>query len=100
MASAKKVFFWGCLGCGGFMALIVILVIGAGAFIGYKAVQFGGEVGKEYAELTTNYEHLDQEYPFTKPENQLMPEDRFQEFLQIRSSAIEFAKQYEQEFEK
>lgn len=100
MASAKKVFFWGCLGCGGFMALIVLLVIGAGAFIGYKAIQFGGEVGKEYTELSTNYEQLDQEFAFTEPENQLMAEKRFDEFLQIRASAIKFAKQYEQEFEK
>ncbi|MDP8246474.1 MAG: hypothetical protein P9L94_20510 [Candidatus Hinthialibacter antarcticus] len=100
MASTKKVLLWGCLGCGGFLALLIVLALGGVGFFAYQAVQFGTEIAKEYTTLTQNYEQLDQEIAFTPPENQLFTDERLKEYFVVRSSAVKFAEQYGDTFGK
>lgn len=98
MASGKKIFLWGCLGCGGFLALLILVIVGgAGVFV-FRAVQFGTEITQEYASISENYQQLDQEFPFTPPENNQLTEERVQEFLLTRSNAVAFAEQFGDKF--
>ncbi len=93
MANGKKIFLWGCLGCGGFLGLLILLLVGGTGFFAYKAVQFGTEITQKYATLTQDYDQLDQQFAFTPPEDQQMTDERLKEYLKIRSAAVAFSKE-------
>lgn len=97
MVSGKKVALWGCLGCGGFVFLVFVV---PGIFIAYRGIQFGKEIGQAYREVAVGYTAIDQEYPFVRPEDGIMNEERLKTFLQIRGDIAEYAHEQIQKLEE
>ncbi len=100
MPNGKKVAIWGCLGCVGFLALTVLLLGGGVAYIAYRGVQFGKNVGQSYREVAAGYKTLNKEHPFTPPEDGVMNADRLEEYLVVRQEISDFSTEYLGKFEE
>ncbi len=96
----KSIWFWGCLGCGGFL-LLVFIIIGAGVgWVGYNAMQYGQQFQEMYTQINTQYTELNEEFPFSPPQDGLIPEERYTEFLQVRQELTAFSQEYVKQFEE
>ncbi len=100
MPSGKKVALWGCLGCGGFLALVILLFGGGVAYVAYQGVQFGKNVGQNYKDLASGYQTLNEEHPFTPPEDNVLNTDRLDKYLAVRREITAFAAEYIEKFEE
>jgi hypothetical protein len=87
------------MGCGLFVLLFSLLMAGGIGFIAYQGYQFGQEIQAAYQEVAIEFQKLDQDYPFTPPDDGVMNEERVKAFLQIRVEAVEFATEYLQKLE-
>lgn len=100
MVTGKKLALWGCLGCGGFVLLIIILFAGGVGFLVYQGVQFGKGLEQAYREVAVGYQSLDQQYPFELPEGGVMEEERLRSFVAVRREIAVFASERFQEIEQ
>ncbi len=93
MASGKKVALYGCLGCGGFILLILMVLIAGIGFISYRGYQFGKDIGEAYTGIFDKYNENNLKYPFTPPEDGILNDERTALVFAIRTSTSEFARQ-------
>ena len=93
MANGKKVALYGCLGCGGFILLLILILAGGVGYISYQGYQFGKGVGLAYEKLSVGYGETDQLFLFTAPEDGLMVSERVNVMLQMRSKLAELARE-------
>lgn len=91
MASGKKIFLIGCLGCGGMVLLILLLVGSCAGYFGYKAYQMGRETIVLYSDVANDYQDLDNQIPFEPPAEPALEDQRLNEYLDIRADAAAFA---------
>ncbi|MFH1742185.1 MAG: hypothetical protein ABIH23_24540 [bacterium] len=99
MASGKKIALWGCLGCGGFILVAILLIAGGAGLFAYKMHGFGKEIQKAYRQVVENYKALDAQYPFEPPEDGILAETRLDAFLRIRSEIAMQAKGQREQLE-
>lgn len=100
MSNGKKFAWWGCLGCGGCLGLVVIAIIIFTGVVAYQGYQFGKNIHETYLAVSENYHEVDQQFPFTPPEENVLKEDRFKAYLTIRGNMTNFATDYVNKFEE
>lgn len=96
----RNYFLWGCLGCGGFILLIVIFMAAGIGWVVYTGMEYGKEFQTMYVNLKSQYDILDVNFTFTPPENAIIVEDRYKEFLQVRKDITSFSEEYLKRFEE
>lgn len=96
----KKLLLWGCLGCGGFILLLVIFMAAGIGWVVYTGMEYGKEMQSMYTNLKTQYNALDANFTYTPPEGGVLVEGRYKEFLQIRKDITGFSEEYIKQFEE
>lgn len=92
MSSGKKVAMYGCLGCGGFLLLIFLVLAGGIGFISYQGYQFGKGVGEAYQSVSNGYRDVDFQYSFSEPADGIMDANRTASLLRVRSQLAVFSR--------
>lgn len=96
----RRYVLWGCLGCGGFILLILIFIAAGVGWFAYTAMEAGQQFQETYVQLGENYKGLGTQFPFTPPEDGVIPESRYEAFLQVRGDIAIAASEYFKRFEE
>ena len=79
--------------------IVVVVVLGAGAFwLKGKAQEIGGNISAKTTEIA-NYEKTANANPFTRPEDGVVPEARLLKFLDVRRQVFAVYEQHKADFE-
>lgn len=92
MGTGKKVAWIGCLGCGGIILLVFLLLAGGVGFLSYQGYQFGKEIGTAYQGVAVGYKDVNFDYPFSLPADGVLDASRTETALQARSKLAAFAR--------
>ncbi|MGC9326316.1 MAG: hypothetical protein ACP5I1_01650 [Candidatus Hinthialibacter sp.] len=86
----KKAALYGCLGCGGFLLLIILLLIGGVGFLSYQGYKFGKNISEVYSQTAIKYNETNNQFAFNPPEDGAMDAERVNALLNIRSQLADF----------